>query len=87
MASYHVEWTRAARKNMRRLPAREIAKISMAVNSLGEDPYPPGSLKLSGSEDAFRIRVGDYRVIYAVAEELVIVRIARVGHRKDIYRK
>ncbi len=87
MGCYQVEWTRPAKKDMRKLPAQEVSRVFAAVNLLKDDPYPAGSLKLSGSDEGYRIRVGNYRVIYAVLEELVIVKIAKVGHRKDIYRK
>jgi mRNA interferase RelE/StbE len=53
---------------------------------LAENPFPPGCRKLQGSRDAYRIRVGDYRVVYEVATGRLLVEIVRVRHRKDVYR-
>jgi len=53
---------------------------------LGEDPHPPGSRKLSGYTDVFRIRVGVFRVLYSVERRRLIVIILKLGHRKDVYR-
>lgn len=57
------------------------------VELLGEEPFPYGSEKLAGSEHTYRIRVGDYRIIYEVSVPSKVVRIQRVRHRKDVYRK
>jgi len=54
--------------------------------ALGDDPWPPGSRKLTGHEDVFRIRVGVYRIIYSVSGRTLVIVILKVGHRKDVYR-
>jgi len=87
MASFRVEWLRSAKKDVRKLRQSEIPKILSATSSLADNPFPAGCKKLAGSEHNFRIRVGDYRVIYEVFESVRIVEIQQVGHRKDIYRK
>lgn len=87
MASYRVEWKRPAEKNLQKLPAGTILKILEAVANLADDPHPPGSMKLAGSEATFRIRIGNYRVIYEIFEARLLIEIQRAGHRKDIYRK
>ena len=56
------------------------------MSALAEEPRPPGSRKLTGSEDVFRIRVGDYRVLYSVEQRRLIVIVFKVGHRRDVYR-
>ena len=62
-------------------------KIEKVIDSLAEEPRPVGVKKLKGmDEDLFRIRLGDYRIIYSVEDEIKIVDIRRVGHRKDIFR-
>ena len=61
-------------------------RISRAIDSLADNPVPPGARKLKGEERSYRIRVGDYRVVYDVLEEVVLVMILRIGHRKDVYR-
>lgn len=86
MASYQIEWKRSATKELRRLPARTIARVISTVEGLASDPYPVGATKLTGSEKSYRIRIGDYRVIYTVEDDILYVEIVRVGHRKDVYR-
>ncbi len=56
------------------------------MEELGADPHPPGSRKLTGHDDVYRVRVGPYRVIYSVARRQLIVIILKLGHRKDVYR-
>ena len=87
MASFRVDWLKSAKKDLRKLPSQDVARIIEATDALASDPHPRGSKKLSGSESGHRIRVGDYRVIYDVLDFLLIVEIQAVGHRKDIYRK
>lgn len=60
--------------------------ILKAVAKLADDPCPAASKKLIGSDDAFRLRVGDYRVVYTVYETHLVVQIVRLGHRRGIYR-
>lgn len=86
MAFYRIEWRRSAVKDLRGLPTPEIARIVKAVDGLALDPRPPGSLKLSGSDVSFRIRVGVYRVLYEIFDGRLIIEVIKVGHRKDIYR-
>jgi mRNA interferase RelE/StbE len=62
-------------------------RILDATAELGREPHPQGSKKLTGSENSYRIRIGDYRVIYDILDSLVIIEVQAVGHRKDIYRK
>ncbi len=86
MASYQIEWKPSAVKELRRLPKQAVQRIYVAVDGLAEDPLPPGALKLSGSDRSYRIRVGDYRILYTVESDWLIVEIVRVGHRRDVYR-
>ena len=86
MDSYQVEWKRSAVKELRKLPQQLISKIVAAVDRLALNPRPQGCRKLVGSEDTFRIRVGDYRVLYNIIENKLTVEIIRVGHRKDVYK-
>jgi mRNA interferase RelE/StbE len=72
---------------LRRLPQDARGRIVEAVNRLADNPQPNGSKKLKDSEDSYRIRVGDYRVIYELLGEIRIVFIQRVRHRKDVYRE
>jgi len=86
MDTYKVEWKRSAIKELEKLPRPMISKIVSAVDNLPSSPHPHGVRKLVGSEDTYRIRVGDYRVLYNIIESKLIVEIIRVRHRKDVYR-
>ncbi len=85
MALFEIRWRSSTKKDLRNLPKQEVARILAAIERLAEEPFPHGSQKLSNSERAFRIRVGDYRVVYEVTSER-IVEIHRVRHRRDVYR-
>ena len=85
MASYKIEWKRSAVKELEKLPRQNISRIVSAVGELSSDPFPRGVRKLTGSERTYRIRVGDYRIIYDIFESRLIVEIIRVRHRKDAY--
>lgn len=86
MASYRLEWRKSTKKDLRRLPSQEVKKTIEAVEALMGDPFPYASEKLSGSEHAYRIRIGNYRVIYEVFTSILLVEIQRIAHRKDVYR-
>ena len=86
MASYTIEWKTSAEKELRRLGRSVIPRIVATVGGLATDPFPAGCRKLKGSEHTFRIRVGDYRVIYEVLVTRLLVEVMRVRHRKDAYR-
>ncbi len=86
MASYRIEWKHSAKKELRKLSDQARRRILAAVDGLKEDPRPPGSKKLVGGEQAYRIRIGDYRVIYTVFRSALCLEIIRVADRKDAYR-
>ena len=85
MASYRIEWRKSTKKDLRRIGSVDVKKIIRAVESLTENPFPTGHKKLSGSERAYRIRVGDYRIIYDVFSDVLLIEVVRVGHRRDVY--
>ncbi len=86
MASFSLQWRKSTRKDLRGIPREAVSRIIAGVEKLAEEPLPHGSEKLSGSERTYRIRVGDYRVVYELLRDAKIVEIQRVRHRKDIYR-
>lgn len=86
MIPYRVLLEGAAEKELARLSSDVHRRIIVAIQALANMPRPPGCRKLSGSKHDWRIRVGDYRVIYEIADELRIVRISRVRHRREVYR-
>jgi len=87
MDSYNIEWKHSAARELRKLPREAILRILQAVEQLVTEPYPHGVRKLVGSERTYRIRVGDYRVVYNVVSSSLIIQIVRVGHRRDVYNR
>ena len=87
MDCFKIQWRASTKKDLRKIPSQEVAQIVAAVEKLAHEPFPHGCEKLSGSEHTYRIRVGDYRVIYEVLTESRIVEIQRARHRKDVYRR
>ncbi len=82
---YAVEMLRSAQKQLTRLPAEHQERILVAMEALADEPRPQGCSKLTG-RDAWRIRVGDYRIIYVIFDDRRVVIVVVVGHRKDAYR-
>ena len=86
MASYSVEISRSAEKALFKLPKKIIPKVIGAIKGLEFDPYPAGCRKLSGESRTYRIRVSHYRIIYEVFEKRILIKVLKIGNRKDIYR-
>jgi mRNA interferase RelE/StbE len=78
--------TRAAERGLERLPKPILQRVDAKILALAADPHPAGSIKLEGSDEIYRVRVGDYRILYQVEIERLIVVVVDVGNRKDIYR-
>ena len=70
---------------LRKLDRQTAERIKTVTEALQDDPRPPGAKMLTGSHGLLRIRVGDYRIVYAIDDQLRVVRVAAVGHRRDIY--
>ena len=85
MALYKIEWKASAKKELRKIDKQEISKILEEVEKLAFNPFPPNYKKLIGTEHTFRIRIGNYRVVYLLENEKLIIEITRVRHRKDVY--
>lgn len=81
-----IQFTPAAARQLERLDAPIRRRIGTAVDGLVENARPPGAKKLKGSEDLWRIRVGDYRVVYQIHDRRLVVVIVTIGHRSDVYR-
>jgi mRNA interferase RelE/StbE len=87
VASYRVLIKPSAAKEIEAVGQKEDRqRIVTRIRSLGRDPRPSGSEKLSGKEDLHRLRVGRYRVLYSVGDAELVVLVVRVGHRKNVYR-
>lgn len=89
MGIYRVEFTKSARKEFEQLPARILSKTAEALNLLSQNPYSEllKLKKLKGAENLFRIRLGDYRVVYEIRKKRLIVLVIKIGHRREIYRR
>ena len=86
MPRYIVRLKPSADKEIKALPVATQSRIVAAINRLADNPRPRGCAKLQRSDDRWRIRVGDYRVVYTIMVDQLIVTVVRVGHRKDVYR-
>ena len=84
--AYRVEMENRARKEYLALTPEVRGRIAEVIDGLARDPRPPGSKRLAG-EDGYRVRRGHDRVLYSVDDEAKLIRIYRVGHRRDVYRK
>lgn len=82
---YTVEFTKAAAKELKKLERPIQILLVEALEALADNPRPDGVKKLSGSDDLWRIRVGDYRSIYTIQDEIVLVTVVRVRHRREAY--
>ena len=83
---YQVVVERSAEKDLKRLSAKIRPRVATALRGLASNPRPPGSRKLAGAEHGWRIRVGDYRIIYEIADVIRVVRVQRIRHRREVYR-
>lgn len=84
--SYEVKFSKGAKKQFRKLPLNVQQRIQTKINELAIEPRPNGVKKLQGDDNSYRLRVGDYRVIYEVVDNVLIVTVIKVGHRSDIYK-
>jgi mRNA interferase RelE/StbE len=87
MALYKVEISKNVRKkDLVNIPKADVRKIVQKIKSLADNPFPEGAVRLKGREE-WRIRQGNYRILYIVTQEIITVYVIKVGHRRDIYRK
>ena len=86
MATYQIEWKASAVRELKRVDRKIIPRIVSAVESLSTVPFPVGVRKLQGADNTYRLRVGDYRIIYEVFHARIVIVILHVRHRKDAYR-
>jgi mRNA interferase RelE/StbE len=85
MASYDVALTSTAEKELKNLSSQLIARLVPRLENLVSNPRPPGCKKLSGGDDEWRIRVGDYRVVYTIDDAELRVEVTRIRHRSEVY--
>jgi mRNA interferase RelE/StbE len=85
VAAYELLLRPSVEKDLKKIPAADLRRILVRIEALREDHRPPGSVKLSG-EEYYRVRQGDYRIVYEILDDKLIVTVVKVGHRRDIYR-
>ena len=85
MARYQVEFVTAAAREFRGLPRDVKRRVGDAIDLLAENPRHSGVIKLQGRQNLYRIRVGDYRVIYEIRDEVLLILVTRVRHRHNVY--
>ena len=85
--TYKVEISPGARRSLKKLPPEILKRVDDRILSLADNPRPPGAEKLVGEELTYRVRVGAYRILYEVHDDVLVILVVRIGHRKEIYRK
>ncbi len=85
MASYKVYIKRSAEKELRSIPKSDIQKIIDKIRNLQKNPRPHGSMLLAGTDSSYRLRQGDYRILYDIDDEAEEVVIYKIGHRREVY--
>ena len=85
MSSYRVALTSSAEKELHRLPKKAIARMMSRLEQLVSAPRPPGCKKLKGGDNEWRIRVGDYRIVYVIDDAARTIDVTRIAHRRDVY--
>jgi mRNA interferase RelE/StbE len=83
---YSIEFAPSAARDFRKLPREMQHRLTRAIDALGGNPRPRGAKKLRGGDDVWRIRAGDYRIIYEIQERRLVVMVVRVTHRREAYR-
>jgi mRNA interferase RelE/StbE len=83
--TYHVEFTKQAAKQFKAVPSQEQQRMKPRIDALSVDPRPNGVTKLAGEENIYRIRVGNYRVIYNIQDHQLLVLVVKIGHRRNVY--
>jgi mRNA interferase RelE/StbE len=84
-AAYRIVFTASASREVNKLDASMRLRILARIHALSRDPRPPGALKLTGRE-SYRVRVSDYRIVYTVEDDVLVVTVIRVAHRREVYR-
>jgi mRNA interferase RelE/StbE len=83
---YAIQFKPAALRQLEKLPRPVQKRIGVKIETLRNDPFPAGSKKLSGLPDTWRVRVGDYRIVYQVQRAILLILVLVVGHRREVYR-
>ena len=87
IARYQIQVAASAARSLRKIDITARRRIARAIDALAANPRPSGAVKLEGEKDLYRVRAGDYRILYTVKDRVLIVLIIAVGHRREIYRR
>ena len=87
MSNYSVEVKPSARKELEALPDNVLARVVQKMEALRSAPRPAGCKKLKGYKDQWRLRVGDWRVVYIIDDEAKLINITRIAHRREVYER
>jgi len=85
VSRYRIEFLKTAQKELLKLPREIQRRMAAKLDALLSDPYPPDAKKLRNGNGRFRIRIGNYRIIYRIEEEQLVILIIKIGHRRNIY--
>jgi len=85
MEPYRITVKQSVSKDLRKIPKKDVKRILVAIQTLAENPRPQHSKKLSGQE-RYRLRQGNYRILYSIEDEKLVVCVVKVGNRRDVYR-
>jgi len=85
MGNYRIELKRSVLKDFDSIPRKDLQRIVATIRALADNPRPPQAKKLSGREQ-YRVRQGNYRILYSIEDDLLVVCVVTVGHRKNVYR-
>ena len=85
--AYRIEFAPRAERDFKALDGSIRGRIARRIQSLADNPYPQGIKKIEGEEELYRLRVGDYRILYQVQRQRVVILVVGIGHRRDIYRR
>jgi mRNA interferase RelE/StbE len=84
--AYTIKFRPAVERNLRTLPRKELIRIKRKIDALAENLPDPAITKMKGNNNFHKVRVGDYRIIYEIRDDTLVILVAKIGHRKDIYK-
>lgn len=85
--AYTIEFSSSAARQFEDIPKKDQIRIKNRIDALAENPYQPDAKKLTSEDDLYRVRSGDYRIIYTVQNKQLVILIVKIGHRREIYRR
>lgn len=85
MALYQLQYSKHVNKDLRKLDKGQLSAVVRRIESLADNPRPSGCIRLQGGNELYRVRQGDYRIIYGIQDDVLTVLVVKVGHRKEVY--